>query len=35
MTRKQFALYLLRVYLVLVLVSAPFAFAGYLAARVI
>jgi len=32
-TRVQFALYLLRVYLVLALASAPFALAGYLAAR--
>jgi len=34
-TRVQFALYLLRVYLVLALASAPFALAGYLAARAI
>jgi hypothetical protein len=35
MTRTQFAWYLLRVYLVIALVSVPFAVAGwYLAARV-
>jgi hypothetical protein len=35
MTRTQFAWYLLRVYLVLAVVSAPFAFAGWYLARVI
>jgi hypothetical protein len=34
-TRVHFALYLLRVYLVLALASVPFALAGYLAARAI